>query len=90
MGGTKQKGALKGTWELDWKPAEAPAAAAPAAAATATVVTTASATAAAKMGASSSFFAMPMAPQLTLPPAAADATAMNDLDKYLALPPEAI
>ena len=91
---------LKGVWTLDWKPAaaapaaaapaaapaEAPAAAAPAPAA----ITTASATAAAKMGASSSFFAMPLAPMLA-PAAAApmQAPAQDDLDKYLALPAEA-
>ena len=39
------------------------------------------------MGASSSFFAMPMAPQLTPAPAAADA--VDDLEKYAALPVEA-
>ena len=57
--------------------------------AAATVVTTATATAAAKMGASSSFFAMPMAPLLTVPPAAADAATMDDLEKYMTLPVEA-
>ena len=52
------------TWIHNWKPAAAAAAAAPAAAspAEATVVNTTTATAAAKMGASSSFFAMPIAP----------------------------
>ena len=79
--------ALKGTWQHDWKPAAAPAPTAAAPAATA-VVTTATATAAAKMGASSSFFAMPMAPQLAPAPAAADAVAMDDLEKYAALPVE--
>jgi hypothetical protein len=83
--------ALKGTWEHDWKPAEAPAPAAAAAPAAATVVTTARATAVGKMGTSSSFFAMPIAPVAPQPmqaPAAAGTTAMDDLEKYLALPPE--
>ena len=81
--------ALKGTWEHDWKPATAPAPAAATPAAAATVVTTATATAAAKMGASSSFFAMPMAPHLAPAPAAGAADAvMDDLEKYCALPVE--
>ena len=79
--------ALQGTWEHDWKPAEAPTptVAAPTAPA---IVTTASATAAAKNGASSSFFAMPMAPELASAPAAADAAALDDLKKYALLPVE--
>ena len=78
--------ALKGTWEHDWKPAEAaaPAAATPA---TTAAVTTTSAIAAAKIGASSSFFAMPMAPQLTPAPAVAP-EARDELEKYALLPVE--
>ena len=85
--------ALKGTWEMDWKPAAPAPVAGPAAAnapAGATVITTAVATAAAKMGASSSFFSVPLAPP-TAPvqqgparPAVPD----DDLEKYLALPAE--
>ena len=63
--------------------------AAPAVAAPATTITTASATAAAKMGASSSSFAMPLAPVLT--PAAAPSpaqAAQDDLEKYLSQPAE--
>ena len=45
------------------------------------------ATAAAKKGASSSFFAMPIAPAIAHAPTAEDA-ATDDLDKYLALPVE--
>jgi hypothetical protein len=45
------------------------------------------ATAAAKKGASSSFFAMPIAPAIAHAPTAEDA-AMDDLEKYLALPVE--
>jgi hypothetical protein len=86
--------ALKGTWEHNWKPAAAPALTSPAspAPAAARIVTTATATAAAKMGASSSFFAMPMAPQPTLAPHPAVPAAvvdMDDLEKYAALPAEA-
>ena len=33
-------------------------------------------------------FAMPMVPQLTVAPAAADAAAMDNLEKYAALPVE--
>jgi len=84
--------ALTGTWIHNWKPAAAaaPAAAAPAAAspAEATVVNTTTATAAAKMGASSSFFAMPIAPASAHAPTAEDAAMMDDLEKYLALPVE--
>ena len=52
------------------------------------VVTTASASRAAKMGASSSFFALPMAPQPT--PAIADTAApvLDELEKYSLLPVE--
>ena len=85
--------ALQGAWEYDWKPAApatapAPAAAAPAAAPN--VISTASATTAANIGASSSFFAMPMAPELppAAPAPAAAATVLDDLEKYSLLPVE--
>ena len=77
--------ALTGTWIHNWKPAAAAAAASPA---EATVVNTTTATAAAKMGASSSFFAMPIAPASAHAPTAEDAAMMDDLEKYLALPVE--
>jgi len=79
--------ALKGAWEMDWKPAAAPAPApAPAGA---TVITTAVATAAAKMGASSSFFSVPLAPITAHVPAQPiPGASSDDLEKYLALPPE--
>ena len=82
--------ALEGTWKHDWQPAPPPPAATPAAAtpAAATAVTTASATAASKRGASSSFFAMPMAPELTPAPATADTTITDELEKYSLLPVE--
>ena len=56
----------------------------------AAAVTTATATAAGKMGASSSFFAIPLAPQPTTAAAAPAAAAevRDDLAKYLALPAE--
>ena len=40
------------------------------------------------MGASSSFFAMPIAPASAHAPTAEDAAMMDDLEKYLALPVE--
>ena len=72
---------------MDWKPAAAPAPApAPAGA---TVITTAVATAAAKMGASSSFFSVPLAPITAHVPAQPiPGASSDDLEKYLALPPE--
>ena len=59
-------------------------------AAEAAPVTTTSATAAAKIGASKSFFAMPLAPTPTVAAAAAAAAVVqqDDLEKYLALPAE--
>ena len=90
--------ALSAAWAADWKlapvapdaapaPARAPAPApAPAPAA---AITTASATAAGKKGASSSFFAIPLAPQPATTAAAKPAAEVrDDLDKYLALPSE--
>ena len=85
--------ALSAVWAADWKPKPLPAdAPAPAPApAPAAPVTTASATAASKTGASSSFFAIPLAPQQAAAAAAAAAPAaaeLDDLEKYLALPVE--
>ena len=78
----------------DWKPTPPAPGTAPVvigpAPAPAAAVTTATATAAGKMGASSSFFAIPLAPQPTTAAAAPAAAAevRDDLAKYLALPAE--